>query len=150
ELLDGALLALDDCLDLAAGQVADLTEDAEALRLLLGAGPVEDALHATGDDHLRAGHSSSSAKPFSSTTRTPSSWAFFSFEPASSPATTRSVFLLTVPATRPPRRSISAFAWSRVYRERVPVRTTVFPENAPAASRAASASGATPAASKRS
>ena len=50
----------------------------------------------------------------SSRTVIPRLSAFASFEPASSPATTKSVFLLTDDETRPPRSSISLAASSRV------------------------------------
>src|SRR5262249_54649883 len=49
------------------------------------------------------GSSSARAKASSSSTVTPSSFALSSFEPASSPATTKSVFLLTLADTFPPR-----------------------------------------------
>lgn len=80
--------------------------------------------------------------------RTPSSCAFFSFVPASSPATTRCVFLDTNPDTFPPRRSISAFASSRDRRASVPVSTSVLPANEPLAS-TCSGAGTTPAAKSR-
>lgn len=44
---------------------------------------------------------------------TPSFCAFSSFEPASSPARTKAVFLLTLPLTLPPSDSILAVACSR-------------------------------------
>ena len=57
--------------------------------------------------------------------------AFFSLLPASSPATTKSVFRDTLPDTLPPRRSTSSLACSRVRAPRVPVSTTVLPAKGP-------------------
>src|ERR1022692_52475 len=61
---------------------------------------------------------------------TPNSCALVSFEPASAPARTKSVFLLTLPVTLPPSASIFAVASSRVSAGSVPVRTNIFPANA--------------------
>src|SRR5207249_3557217 len=105
ELVDALLGSFHDGLDAAVGQIADLSAQPEAHRLLLRAGAVEHALHTAADQQIRPVHSSSSRKPFSSTTRTPSSCALFGLLPASPPATTRSVFRLTDPETRPPRRA---------------------------------------------
>ena len=58
---------------------------------------------------------------------TPSSAALASLEPAPGPATRRSVFFDTEPATLAPRRSAMAFASSRVIRSSAPVKTTVLP-----------------------
>src|SRR5512133_2891880 len=66
---------------------------------------------------------------------TPSFCAFSSFDPASSPATTKSVFLLTLPLTLPPAASIRAVASSRFNWGSVPVSTNVLPANAPALAR---------------
>src|SRR5882672_291370 len=115
EGLDLLFRTLGDCLDLARRQVAHFAGETEPARLVLGARALENPLHDSGNDDLRARHFKSSRKPFSSTTRTPSSCAFFSLLPASSPATSRSVLRLIDPETRPPRRSISALASSRVY-----------------------------------
>ena len=60
-------------------------------------------------------------------TRTPSEFAFVSFEPASAPAITADVFFDTLDDTFPPRAFISAEASSRVIEESVPVRTNVMP-----------------------
>src|ERR1051325_4955428 len=73
----------------------------------------------------------------SSITFTPSSFALSSFEPASAPARTKSVFLLTLPLTLPPRASIFAVASSRVMDGSVPVSTKVFPAKTPEAEAAA-------------
>ena len=70
---------------------------------------------------VRANHSSSEI------TSIPSSRAFASFEPAPGPATTRSVFFDTEPATFAPKRSACALASSRVRRSSAPVKTTVLP-----------------------
>ena len=67
---------------------------------------------------------------FSSKIFTPSDSAFVSFEPAFSPATTKSVFLLTLDVTFPPNAIILAPASSREREESVPVRTNVFPVKA--------------------
>ena len=61
-----------------------------------------------------------SRKARSSRIRTPSSVAFFSLLPASSPATTKSVFFETLPETFPPRRSTSSLAWSRAQPDQAP------------------------------
>ena len=53
--------------------------------------------------------------------------ASLSLEPAPGPATTRSVFFDTEPATLAPSRSAIAFASSRVIRSSEPVNTTVLP-----------------------
>ena len=53
--------------------------------------------------------------------------AFASLEPASSPATTKSVFLLTLPATFAPSASNFSFASLRVSCANLPVKTIVFP-----------------------
>ena len=66
-------------------------------------------------------------QPSSSTTFTPSSSAFFSFEPAPGTATTRSVFEDTDPETLAPSRSAIALASSRVIFSNEPVKTTVLP-----------------------
>jgi len=58
---------------------------------------------------------------------TPSFWAFSYLEPGSEPARTKSVFLLTEEAVRPPCFSMSSLASSRVKWGRVPVRTKVLP-----------------------
>src|SRR5207245_3273333 len=70
----------------------------------------------------------------SSSTSTPSWRAFSSLVPASPPATTYVVFLLTELATRAPSRSIAAAASSRVIDASVPVRTNTFPASGPASS----------------
>ena len=61
--------------------------------------------------------------------RMPSSAAFFSFDPAPGPATTRSVFADTDPATRAPSASACALASSRLSVSSVPVKTTVLPRD---------------------
>ena len=58
---------------------------------------------------------------------TPSSRAFSSLLPASSPASTTDVFLLTPPETFPPRASMRLFASSRFSVGSVPVSTKIFP-----------------------
>ena len=58
---------------------------------------------------------------------TPRSWASLSFDPAPGPATTRSVFLDTEPATLAPSDSARAFASLRLIFSSVPVKTTVLP-----------------------
>src|SRR6185503_11924034 len=60
----------------------------------------------------------------------PRVFAFASLEPASSPAITASVFLLTDDATFPPACSIRRVASSRGI-DNVPVRTNVFPAKGP-------------------
>ena len=60
-------------------------------------------------------------------TWTPCFSASFSFEPAPGPATTRSVFADTDPATFAPRLSARALASLRVIFSRLPVKTTVLP-----------------------
>ena len=64
-----------------------------------------------------------------------------------SPATTRLVALLTLPAVLPPRRRTISSASARVISVRVPVKTTVLPANGELAqaTRGASGGGATPA-----
>src|ERR1041385_4665172 len=63
----------------------------------------------------------------SSMTFTFSFCAFSSFVPASSPASTKSVFLLTLLLALPPNDSTFAVASSRVIVGSVPVRTNVLP-----------------------
>ena len=63
----------------------------------------------------------------SSITFTPSVCAFSSLEPASAPATTKSVFLLTEPDTLAPAAMRRSFASSRVSVGKVPVSTKVLP-----------------------
>src|SRR5829696_9409447 len=60
-------------------------------------------------------------------TLTPNSLALSSFEPAPGPATTRSVFFETEPATLAPSRSAMALASSRVIFSKDPVNTTDLP-----------------------
>src|SRR5580692_6571164 len=74
-----------------------------------------------------------SKNSFSLMTLTPSFCAFSNFEPASSPARTKSVLPLTLPLTLPPRDSIFAEASSRVIFGKVPVSTNVLPANGSAA-----------------
>ena len=57
----------------------------------------------------------------------PSSTAFFSFEPAPGPATTRSVLAETEPDTLAPSASARALASARLIFESVPVKTMVLP-----------------------
>src|SRR5699024_4914798 len=59
----------------------------------------------------------------------PSEFAFSSLLPASSPATTTSVFLDTLPVTFPPYDSMLFFASPRVISTSLPVNTNVMPEN---------------------
>src|SRR5205807_409214 len=72
----------------------------------------------------------------------PSAWARPSLEPASSPATRKSVLAVTLPPTVPPSRRISSSARARVNPASRPVTTTTFPASgsAPAGSRAGSIS----------
>ena len=70
-------------------------------------------------------------KPSSSRIGISSLRALSSFEPASSPATTKFVFLLTEPATFPPAASMRSLASSRVRVGSVPVSTNVNPLSAP-------------------
>src|SRR6266481_1507341 len=79
----------------------------------------------------------------SSSTGTPSSRAFASFEPASLPATTKLVFFDTLPDTLAPRAVSASCACSRLMLPSVPVMTTVRPESAggPAVAAARSISG---------
>ncbi len=79
---------------------------------------------------MRRDHQARRAGPASSSTATPSACAFSSFDPASLPATTQSVFFDTDPATLPPSDSIISLASSRVSVGSVPVRTNVLPANA--------------------
>jgi len=60
---------------------------------------------------------------------TPSSSAFFAFEPGSSPTTTKSVFLDTDDADFPPRSVMASLTPSRVKLTSDPVTTIVFPTN---------------------
>src|SRR6185312_517179 len=71
---------------------------------------------------------------------TPSSWAFLSFEPAPGPATIRSVFFDTEPATFAPKDSARAFASFRLIFSRVPVKTMILPPTAESAARWAATS----------
>src|SRR5690606_250396 len=88
----------------------------------------------------------------SSHTSTPSSLALSSLEPASVPATTKLVFLETLPATLAPSASSRALASSRFICAKVPVSTTVLPSSTPSLCwpvsgvRASSSSNALPAA----
>src|SRR5271165_860114 len=81
----------------------------------------------------RDGHPHIFKNSASSMIFTPSFCALSSLEPASSPATTKSVFLLTLPLTLPPSASIFAAASSRLSVGNVPVSTKVFPANSPSA-----------------
>ena len=67
------------------------------------------------------------ANSVSSITATPSWRALTSLPPASSPATTKEVFLLTAAVTRPPLRVIIRLASSRVSVASLPVTTTCCP-----------------------
>ncbi len=60
---------------------------------------------------------------------TPSSVAFLSLEPASSPTTTKSVFFETLPETVPPISRMMSPASSRDSDESLPVSTNVFPRD---------------------
>src|SRR5213593_2204065 len=89
--LDGLGLALDLGLDGAVGPVAHPAGDTEPLGLVLHRAAVPDALHAPADHELRARrHQSprSFTNAFSSRVRTPSAFAFATFEPGSAPTTT--------------------------------------------------------------
>ena len=77
--------------------------------------------HARHSPVTRRNHSASSI------TSTPCLRASLSFEPAPGPATSRSVFFETEPATLAPSRSAMALASSRVMRSSAPVKTTVLP-----------------------
>src|SRR5439155_1278373 len=81
EGLDLLFRALGDGLHLARGQVAHFAGQAKPAALILGAGAIENPLNDSGNDDLRPRHLRRSRKPFSSTTRTPSSCAFFSLLP---------------------------------------------------------------------
>ena len=72
-----------------------------------------------------------SRHPASSTVATPNSAAFFAFDPASAPSTTRSVFFDTLSVTRAPNASARAFASGRVIVTRLPVNTTDLPDSGP-------------------
>src|SRR3954470_6285363 len=93
EIFDGRAGAFDQCLHRPVGKVAHLADEPEPLALVLRTGPVRDALHPSRDrqpcpDRLFHARSANNArKAFSSTIRTPSSFALFSLLPASSPAT---------------------------------------------------------------
>ena len=65
------------------------------------------------------------------TSRTPRLRAFSSLLPASWPASSAVVFLLTDPDTLAPSRSRAAWASSRVMLSSVPVMTQVWPESGP-------------------
>src|SRR5262245_18327111 len=73
-------------------------------------------------------------KAGSSSVSIPSFCAFSSLRPASSPATTTLVFLLTELETRAPSRSSTHVASSRVIDCNVPVKTTVLPASLPTGS----------------
>src|SRR5439155_14860867 len=73
-------------------------------------------------------------------------WAFSSFEPAPGPATTKSVFELTLPAALPPSLRTSASASGRLIVSSVPVNTNVLPVKGPSPT-ASTACGSTPTAS---
>src|SRR4051812_10255118 len=60
ELLDLFLGPFDDGFHFAARHVADFAGEPQPARLVLGAGPIEDALPPAADEQLRAGHLSSS------------------------------------------------------------------------------------------
>src|SRR5207245_1796855 len=118
------------------GQVLDPARDPQPLGLAQRRLAEEDAGDPTGDHQAGAaevGHARHGTRSFrnssSPMTFTPSSLAFFSLDPASSPATTRSVFRETLPDTLPPRRSISALASSRDSFTREPVSTTLLPKS---------------------
>lgn len=81
----------------------------------------------------------------SSTTSTPNSFAFLSFDPAASPATTSVVFAEIDAAIRAPAASAVCFASSRESVGSVPVNTTVCPASGPPPA-AATGCGSTPAA----
>src|SRR6185312_1355099 len=72
-------------------------------------------------------HCSKARNPSSSVIFTLSSVALSNFDPASLPAITKSVFLLTEPETLPPASSIIFLASSRLRFGSVPVRTKVLP-----------------------
>ena len=74
-----------------------------------------------------------SRQPASSTVATPSSAAFFAFDPASAPSTTKSVFFDTLSVTRAPRASARALASGRVMVVSEPVNTMDLPESGPSA-----------------
>src|SRR5579862_7809013 len=93
--------------------------------------------------------SSSAKSRASSIISTPSSRALSSLEPASSPATRKSVFLLTDPATFPPAASMRCLASSRLI-PNVPVSTNVRPPKGPPWRRRALYSNCTPTARRRS
>ena len=64
-------------------------------------------------------------------TGTPALRAWRSFAPGAAPATTRSVFRVTVRAACPPTASTNRSARSRVIASSAPVKTTVVPANGP-------------------
>src|SRR6185312_13055053 len=74
--------------------------------------------------------SSIARRAASSSVLTPSCTALSSFDPASSPATTKLVFFETEPETLPPAASMRSLASSRVRVGSVPVRTKVRPARA--------------------
>src|SRR5258708_5057282 len=71
---------------------------------------------------------------------TPRSWASLSFDPAPGPATTRSVFFDTEPATLAPSDSARALASLRLIFSSVPVKTTVLPPTGEPETRSAATS----------
>src|SRR5208282_69040 len=89
--------------------------------------------------HIQPLQASRDSNPFSSSTRTPKSCAFFNFEPGSAPATTKSVLRLTDDVTRPPAAIILRSASSRVIDSSVPVSTKVLSRSAPRPSTSAGA-----------
>ena len=82
-----------------------------------------------GVERFRPAHWSpmSASQASSSIVSTPRSAAFFAFDPAPGPATSRSVRAETDPATLAPSASARALASARVILSRVPVKTTVLP-----------------------
>src|SRR5208337_2476661 len=137
--------------DPAAGDIAHPSGKCQIFRLVVRRESKANPLHPPADDQMqpRAPRFVLSSQPspartdsrhFSSSTLTPKSWAFFSFEPGSAPATTKSVLRLTDEVTRPPAAIILRSASSRVIDSSVPVSTNVLSRNAPRPSTSAGVS----------
>src|SRR5271156_7149979 len=136
------LLAFCNDFDLAAAQIAYPSGKCKFFGLIVRRESKADSLHPSVDDQMQPGAprfvlsrhdvpASTDSNPFSSSTRTPKAWAFFSFDPGSAPATTKSVLRLTDDVTRPPAAMILRSASSRVIDSSVPGSTNVFSRSAP-------------------
>src|SRR5579875_15105 len=123
----------------SVGQIAHGSAEPKSARLMQRGKTEPDALHAAVNDkpNLRFARphrqvpDSIRLSSSSSIILTPYSRALRSFEPASSPATTRSVLRLTDDDTRAPAASTFCSASERVHCLSEPVRTTVLSRSGP-------------------